>query len=66
MALIDLDDFKCVNDSHSHAVGDAVLKAVARAMKACVRETDLAARLGCYEFVVLFAQTYDTTARLVC
>ena len=44
--VIDLDDFKRVNDQHGHKVGDDTLKAVARALTRRLRETDLVARLG--------------------
>lgn len=52
--LIDLDDFKCINDSHGHHVGDAVLVAVAERIRASIRgRHDVAARLGGDEFAVL-------------
>lgn len=55
MALVfmDLDHFKQINDTHGHAVGDAVLKAFATRLQAAIRLTDLAARLGGDEFVVV-------------
>jgi diguanylate cyclase (GGDEF)-like protein len=66
LALIDLDNFKQINDGHSHAVGDEVLRSVAQEMKSMVRTTDLPARFGGDEFVVLFPHTDVDTARQIC
>jgi diguanylate cyclase (GGDEF)-like protein len=57
VAYVDLDDFKEVNDRFGHARGDAVLVAVARALRRGCRSTDLVGRLGGDEFVVLFPET---------
>jgi diguanylate cyclase (GGDEF)-like protein len=57
MILIDLDDFKQLNDRHGHAVGDHVLATVAASMNDTVRESDLLARYGGEEFVVLTPNT---------
>jgi diguanylate cyclase (GGDEF)-like protein len=51
--MLDLDHFKSVNDEHGHAVGDALLAAAARALAQHVRATDLLARMGGEEFLVL-------------
>ncbi len=51
--LLDLDRFKQLNDEHGHAAGDAVLLAVAQALAAAVRPTDVLARTGGEEMVVL-------------
>jgi diguanylate cyclase (GGDEF)-like protein len=51
--FIDLDDFKPINDSLGHAVGDKVLKELARRMQSAMRATDTLARLGGDEFVAL-------------
>ena len=53
LLTVDLDNFKTINDTWGHAVGDLALQSVARAMREVVRETDVAARLGGDEFVVL-------------
>jgi diguanylate cyclase (GGDEF)-like protein len=51
--MIDIDRFKVLNDTHGHATGDEVLRAVAGAIVAAVREDDVPARYGGEEFVVL-------------
>jgi diguanylate cyclase (GGDEF)-like protein/PAS domain S-box-containing protein len=53
--FLDLDDFKPVNDTHGHEVGDMVLQHAAHQIRAAARDTDLVARQGGDEFLVLFA-----------
>jgi two-component system, cell cycle response regulator len=62
LLLIDVDNFKSVNDSTEYAFGDEVLRRVADALKATVRETDFAARFGGDEFCVLLPQTSPAEA----
>ena len=57
IALVDLDHFKRINDVHGHAAGDAVLCAFAQAGQAALRATDVLARWGGEEFVVLLPDT---------
>ena len=57
LVLLDLDDFKLINDRHGHHTGDEVLREVAKALLHRVRNIDLAVRLGGEEFAVLLPQT---------
>ncbi len=57
IAVIDIDDFKDVNDNYGHLVGDAVLLEVAETIKAIIFERDILCRYGGEEFVVLFTST---------
>ena len=66
VAVADLDHFKRVNDEHSHAVGDAVLKTLAMLLLNQVRQTDLVARYGGEEFVLVLSEADAEAARRVC
>lgn len=63
--LIDVDNFKTINDTHGHDIGDAVLKQVSAAIKKALRAQDVACRTGGDEFTVICPQT-DLPAALIC
>jgi len=63
--MLDLDDFKRVNDVHGHGVGDEVLKVFADTVRASVRPEDVVCRLGGEEFGVIMGSCDGVDARLV-
>ena len=57
IALMDIDDFKICNDTYGHHAGDLALETVAKAIRSCIRETDLLIRYGGDEFLLLMPQS---------
>lgn len=54
MVVIDVDNFKHINDNYGHSVGDIVLQRIAQSVLSCVRKTDAVIRYGGDEFVIIF------------
>jgi diguanylate cyclase (GGDEF)-like protein len=59
LAMIDIDHFKDINDIHGHPAGDQVLKEIADRIKRCLRKSDVPARFGGEEFIVILPQTHS-------
>ena len=65
IAFIDVDNFKTINDTFGHTTGDVVLRSIAMNIKSHLRRTDIVARVGGDEFVMLLPETNAQTAPLV-
>lgn len=65
IGVLDLDGFKSINDAYGHIVGDDVLRQVAQALACGVRESDLVARFGGDEFVLLFPESTQAAVQRV-
>ncbi|CAG0950146.1 Response regulator PleD [Burkholderiales bacterium] len=63
LALLDLDHFKLINDTHGHAFGDEVLRALARLLVQGLRAQDVVCRIGGEEFCLVFANASPADAR---
>jgi diguanylate cyclase len=64
LVMLDIDNFKMVNDKYSHAVGDYVLKHLAQIISEQVRETDITGRYGGEEFVIFLSGTTSNDAMI--
>ena len=65
LAILDLDNFKAINDRYGHWIGDEVLREVAEVIRAHVRKEDIPIRWGGDEFLVVFPETTESEAQLV-
>src|SRR6185369_13728974 len=66
VALVDLDHFKQINDRFGHAIGDKVLMQIAQQLRENTRSSDVLARIGGEEFLIVFADMPTSQAMEVC
>ena len=57
IAMIDVDDFKAVNDTYGHTIGDKIISDLAVVLKKNTRNTDIVTRWGGDEFAIIFSET---------
>jgi diguanylate cyclase (GGDEF)-like protein len=63
LVIVDIDDFKKINDKYGHAVGDKVLESFGESVRTTVRESDLSSRFGGDEFIFFLPNTSSTDAQ---
>lgn len=65
VVMIDVDDFKAVNDTFLHETGDKILQMVAAVIRNCIRAMDVPCRLGGDEFAIILPESNEASAKLV-
>ncbi|MBN2794141.1 MAG: GGDEF domain-containing protein [Clostridia bacterium] len=63
LIMIDIDDFKVINDRFGHGIGDEVIVGVSKALEHCVRPIDVVGRIGGEEFLIILMDTTEEEAR---
>ncbi|SDH88622.1 GGDEF domain-containing protein [Desulfosporosinus hippei] len=66
LAILDIDDFKKINDTYGHLAGDKILQEISCLIQANIRKTDVAARYGGEEFAIIFPDTLSKDSAEIC
>ncbi len=66
LVMMDVDNFKVINDTYGHPTGDVVLRSVAELVKDCIRKTDILARYGGEEFVLILPEASLEGVKVIC
>lgn len=65
LLMMDIDNFKLINDSHGHQIGDEMLKKIANVIKATIRKIDMPCRYGGEEFTLILPETHKKHAKKI-
>jgi len=65
IVIIDIDNFKSINDTYGHDIGDEVIKTLAKETTNCIRESDIFARFGGEEFIILLPNTNENNGVII-
>jgi len=66
IAMLDIDDFKKVNDTYGHGIGDIAIKRIAEVFNKTIRTSDISIRFGGEEFIIIFPDTNITNCQKIC
>ena len=66
IAMLDIDDFKHVNDTYGHGIGDIAIQTIAKVFNETIRTSDISIRFGGEEFIIIFPDTNINNSKIIC